>query len=386
MLFAVSSIVLLFVFVSRRRSACFRYWGGVALVGHLVFALYVLPLVPYGWDIDRFHTAALGILSGEPTSSFSAVESFGTFQALVYAVFGSDPTVLSIVNGFLAVLIPLPACYVARRLYPSLESTDGLLMTLLFLPLPFLFTSVPMRDAASTLVTFTLIALVVKAVDEHRDWAALASVPLWGLLFLLREELAVLVLLGAVGAVVVRLSVMRTTAELSYTSLFVAAVPVGLVGFVLFSRLFPVAALNARLQYRSSGGAAYLDFMAYETWGDVLLAAPIRAIYFQFAPFPLHVNSVFDGLAFLSFPVVTLLFVAAYLSIRTLETNSVVAMVLLVVYFGGVIGYGLIDSNFGTTVRHRIVFVFLLGIVSAPALESWLRSLRRQFDERVPDD
>jgi hypothetical protein len=259
------------------------------------------------------------------------------------------------------------------------------LLTILFLPLPFLFISIPMRDAVSTLTVLTLIALLVKAVDEYSYWSALASLPLWGMLFLLREELAFLVLLGATGAIFVHVFATQTSYKPSFMALLTITVPVGSTGFLLFSRLFPVDALDARLQYRSTGGAAYLDFMEYETWSDVLIAAPVRAVYFQFAPFPFHINSLFDGLAFLSFPVIALLVVAAYLSFRNTETNSVVAIFLLLVYLGGVIGYGLIDSNFGTTIRHRMVFVFLLGVFSAPVLESWLQSLLRQLDDSVPD-
>lgn len=382
MIFAIASVVVLFAFVSRYCSPAYRYAGTIALAGHLLVSVAVLPRVPYEWDVPRFHAAALRILHGGATDPLSAVDTFATFQALVYVVFSPAPTTISIVNGFLGVLVPIPACHLARRLYPSLESTDALSLVVLFLPLPFLFTSLPMRDAVSTLIAVTLLALVVRAIVDGRYWSGLAGVPLWGMLFLLREELAFVVLLGATGAVLVRLVRRHTGREVSLTTLVAATAPVGAVGFLLFSQLFPIGALNARLQYRARGGAAYLDFMRYDSWIDVLLAAPTRAIYFQFAPFPLHVNSAFDLVAALSLPAVIVLAVTAYLSLGNVESETVVEVLILIFYFGGVIGYGLIDSNFGTTVRHRTVFVFLLGVMSAPVLESWLRSIRRWIDDR----
>jgi len=200
---------------------------------------------------------------------------------------------------------------------------------------------------------------------------------------LLREELALLILLGVVGALLVAAVRRVVDEDVSLCSLALSSVPVGICGFALFAVLFPVDALNARLQYRAMGGAAYLEFMRYESWLDVLLAAPVRAIYFQFAPFPLHVTSTFDLVAILSLPLLIALAVTAYRSIQAVETDSLVEILLGIVYVGGIVGYGLIDSNFGTTIRHRSVFVFLLAVFSAPILESWYRSLRQRVDKAI---
>ncbi len=385
-LLAIVAVSLLFALVSRRYSTLYRYAGGVALAGHLFIAVVVLPRLPYRWDIPLFHENAVRILEGGATDPLSVLDTFGTVQALVYAVFGADPTTLAVVNGLFAVLIPLPACYLADRLYGPLESTDGLALAVLFLPLPFLFNSLPMRDALSTLLAVTLIALVVRVLVDRRYWSAPAVAPLWGMLFLLREELALLVLLGAAGSVLVAAATEIGGRTVTLRSLALVALPIGLCGFALFARLFPVDALNYRLQYRSTGGAAYLDFMQYGSWLDVVLAAPTRAIYFQFAPFPLHVDSAFDLFAFASFPLLVVLATTAFLSLRTADTEPVVEVSLLIFYLGGIVGYGLIDSNFGTTIRHRALFVFLLCVFSAPWLESWLGSLRRRVGDALREE
>lgn len=380
-LLASVAVVLAFLLVARRQSDHYRAAAGVALLGHLLLAVVVLPYLPYDWDVDVFHEVAVSILQGAETSPLSPLDAFGTFQAVVYASFGSDPTTLAIVNGFLAILIPIPACYVAQRLYDPLGSTNGLLVVALYLPLPFLFSSLPMRDALSTLLALTLLALLVRVVAERRHWWSLAIPPLWGMLFLLREELALLVVLGAAGAAFVDGLRWTTDWNLTLASLSLGAVPIGVTGFGLFALLFPIEALNARLAYRASGGATYLGSMQYESWLDVLLAAPIRAIYFQFAPFPLHVDSAFDLVSAASLPILIVLATSAYLSLRTVDADLAVAFPLLIVYVGGIVGYGLIDSNFGTTIRHRTVFVLLLAIFSAPVLESWYDSLLQRVEE-----
>ncbi|WP_436932512.1 hypothetical protein [Halosimplex halobium] len=377
---AVVAVVLAFALLARRRSRLFQASGGLALAAHLAFALVVLPLLPYTWDIGEFHAIATGLLRGAEANPFSSLDAFGTVQAVLYAMFGADPTTLAVVNGLLAVLMALPACYLARRLYDPLESTDGLLLAMLFLPFPFLFSSLPMRDGLSTLLALALLAVCVRAIADRRHWWGLAAPPLWAMLFFLREELALLVLLGAAGSLLVAGLRRVADREVTLASLALAGVPVGVAGFALFTRLFPVDALNSRLQYRIMGGAAYLGFERYGSWLDVLLAAPVRAIYFQFAPFPLHVDSAFDLVAVLSLPLLVVLATTAYLTLRRVEHDPVVAFPLLVVYLGGIVGYGLIDSNFGTTIRHRSVFVFLLAVFAAPALESWWRSLRLRVE------
>lgn len=375
------TVVLAFLVVASTRSSLYRYAGGVALAGHLLLAVVVLPYLPYEWDVDRFHEVAVGILHGADANPLSTLDAFGTFQAVVYTAFGADPTTLAVVNGLVAVLTPIPVCYLALRLYDPLESANGLLLVVLFLPLPFLFGSLPMRDALSTLLALTTLAVLAGVVAERRYWWSLSIPPLWGMVFLLREELALLLALGVAGAAFVEVLRHSTDRTVTLTSLGVAAVPIGVAGFGLFTALFPIEALNARLQYRATGGATYLGFMEYESWLDVLLAAPIRAVYFQFAPFPLHVDSAFDLVAVSSLPILIVLATTAYLSLRSVDADLAVAFPLLIVYVGGIVGYGLIDANFGTTVRHRTVFVLLLATFSAPILESWYDSLTRWVNE-----
>jgi len=253
---------------------------------------------------------------------------------------------------------------------------------LLFLPFPFLFNSLPMRDALDTGRSNAPLHL---RASDHRPSVLVGAyrAAALGTTVLLREELALLILLGVVGALLVAAVRRVVDEDVSLCSLALSSVPVGICGFALFAVLFPVDALNARLQYRAMGGAAYLEFMRYESWLDVLLAAPVRAIYFQFAPFPLHVTSTFDLVAILSLPLLIALAVTAYRSIQAVETDSLVEILLGIVYVGGIVGYGLIDSNFGTTIRHRSVFVFLLAVFSAPILESWYRSLRQRVDKAI---
>jgi hypothetical protein len=84
---------------------------------------------------------------------------------------------------------------------------------------------------------------------------------------------------------------------------------------------------------------------------------------------------VFDFVTVLMLPVLVVLTVAAYRSAREANRDTAVLVLLLTTYVLGVVGYGLIDSNFGTTIRHRIPFTFILCILAAPTLERWANLL-----------
>lgn len=327
--------------------------------------------MPYNWDIGKFDAAAVAILAGETPQYATTVTSFATFQSLVYTVSGQDPLGLALVNGLIAVLVPLPLCYAMRQLYPNMRTTYLPAAVMLFLPLPVVILTVPMRDALSTLVFATILALVVQTVDTRSLWPSVLAVPLLGVLYLFRPELALVTVLGVAAATAVYTIDSVVQGEPALSSLVATTVPVGVAGFLLFTSRFPLQRLNRKVTYRAQGGAAYLESFHYRSWMDVALAAPGRAIYFQFAPFPLHVEQVFHLLAATQTPVVIVLAVAATLAIRHSETDRLTLVLLLTVYLGGVVGYGLIDSNFGTTIRHRVPFVFLLVVLAGPVLEEW---------------
>jgi hypothetical protein len=159
-----------------------------------------------------------------------------------------------------------------------------------------------------------------------------------------------------------------------------STIPFGVLGFGIFTIQYPFETLQGKLSYRASGSAAYLESFQYTSWVDMIIAAPGRAIYFQYAPFPLHVHQIFHLLALSSLPILIILTIAAALSLCECETNRITLVLLLVVYSAGIVGYGLIDSNFGTTARHRVSFVFLLVVFASPVLDHWWLKIRRTYN------
>ncbi|MFC7047198.1 hypothetical protein ACFQH6_18945 [Halobacteriaceae archaeon GCM10025711] len=184
-----------------------KYYGGfiyritavVAFLGHVLVSLIIVPYVPYAWDINAFHRAAVTIASGGLPTASSTVTSFGTFQGLLYVFFPSEPTTVAVFNGLFAVLVFIPISYLIRQLYPDFTTTcNGCMSLVLFLPLPFLFLSIPMRDSLSVLLFFSFLALGFHSLSEKDAVFAMPLIPMWGILFLFRRELGLIALLGLV--------------------------------------------------------------------------------------------------------------------------------------------------------------------------------------------
>ncbi|MFC6835089.1 hypothetical protein [Halomarina ordinaria] len=286
-----------------------------------------------------------------------------------------------VVNSFLAVLLPIPAVSLARSLYPSAKSWEGAIVALvLFFPVSFLFLTLPMRMSISMILAFSVLALIVRSFVEYELWPTALAFPMIGILTLIRPELGLIITVASVGAVVVHIADYVIERDITIPMLSVFAVPVGALGFAGFTRFFSLKTLEEERDWRAQGGAAYLQDMSYESWTDVLLSAPLRGIYFQFAPFPWQVESTFHLLGLSSLPILLVLSALALYSFVRKETDVTVAMLLLTVYFGGIVGYGLVNSNFGTNVRHRIIFNFLLVIFAGPAFYDSKQLLARKYE------
>jgi hypothetical protein len=368
------------VLAVRHFNNVYKAAGIVALTIHIIVGVLVLPHVPYQWDISTFHQVSLQLLSGGSLHYSSTVSSFAPFQAFGYVMFGASPTVLSVINGLLAILIPIPLIYLSKSLYPKLETINGLIVVSLFLPMTFFILSLPMRDTLSFFVTISLFALIVFTLLERHLWPVLLIQPLWGCLYLLRPELALLTVIGGISGAFMLFVDSVTIDEPRMSELVAVGLPVAIVGFGLFALEFPISEVTNRVTYRARGGGAYLEGFQYQSWLDIVYSIPVRAIYFQFTPFPLHVNSIFDLLGFVPLPILILLFLGAAISLRRQPVERVAFAVLLPIYLGGIAGYGLIDSNFGTTARHRVPFVLLLTVFAAPVLERCWFTITSWYD------
>jgi hypothetical protein len=130
--------------------------------------------------------------------------------------------------------------------------------------------------------------------------------------------------------------------------------------------------INATLYSRIEGGAAYLQGFKYTSWLDVFKYLPLRFVYFTFGPLPWHIDNLFMLLSF--FEVLFLsFFIILTLKFWMLKDKANFKYILLLLLFGllGLAANSLMDSNYGTAIRHRMNFVFVFLIFGSAYLQQF---------------
>lgn len=349
----------------------------IAFVLHIVTTFALLPFLEFLYlDAGTFHWMTVQLLEGQFPSFATGVDAFIGLQAILYLLFQPDIRVVSIFNSLFAVLLVIPVRRIADELYDrDIPQLDLLTLSILFLPVPFIQLTLPLRDTVGLLCFFTALLFASKAIKGDPFWWLL-SIPIIGASFLIRSELILLMLVGLAASFTINHAKFRQAALLSS--------PLMLVSFYLFANRYPLHRLNVIVQARASGRAAYLESFTYSSWLDAVISAPVRGIHFLYAPFPLHITAGIDVLLFFVLIMLVILTIGAGRSVLRRNPNVAITILLGSIFLGGIVGYGLIDSNYGTTIRHRVPFVFLLAVFSAPMLDTWGHSLSSWLRQR-PD-
>lgn len=382
----------LLLVLRNHRDSTYVFLAKIGFFLHVLVAIVVLPFLfgiegSYNWDVGSYDRAAMDIYGGEVSAGSTAIASFAIIMAILYTIFTPDLLIPSVFNAFVAVLIPIPAAVVAKQLYPGLRSTTLLKAIILFLPLPTLFLTIPMRDTVAVFLFFSALALFSKGLREDEYRLILAGLPVTALLAIPRDELAAVTMIGLTIGIAVKYFVKPKRLHANLAGYTIGIGVAGAIGAFVFTEFFyDIERAASRMEGRARDGAAYLEHLQIESITDFVLAMPIRALYFQFMPFPLYVRNFIDILVIASLPIMIVLAVAGIRSLLSGEAEIPIALLILATYVLGIVGYGMINSNFGTTVRHRISFVFLLGVFAAPVLSQWELVLRRQSRVWIDND
>lgn len=360
----------------------------------------ILDLFPWP-DVMGYHYRSAALAeswwTGEP---FEAMENLKTsaYEAAIapaYVLFGASSLVGRAVNILFALLATYNVYRIGRHLF---SRPAGLAAALAFALLPSMLethTEHQREALIALLVTEAAYLLVATRFWEPRPLLVLAAC-LVPMVFLRRLTLllfgAPLLVLGAALALgtvafaahLARRGVARgpapllarreppvvTTALVLLAALAALAGAVALVGVpgVLYEDFANPEALEVARANWSGGGTEFSTRVAYTSWLDVVLFAPLGAAYFLLSPLPWQVHNLFTlaGVAenlVLFYPLVLLALPGAWAARR-----SPPALALLAFLAAGVVVYGLVEGNAGTALRHRAQFTWILFVLAGPAL------------------
>jgi hypothetical protein len=375
------SLLLMYLIISERNSA-------VKWIVSISFLLRVLVaflehygiLTSYGWD-DYF-TIALqiksNIVNGYPL--FSNVNesihgvAYAVICAYVYYLFGDMQIIMQILNCFLGALVADRVFRISFRLTNDEASSVLASAITAFFPSFIMFCALDMRDAVIFFLTAEALYRISGIfVDKSIKDTLILSIEAIGLYFL-RTQYMILFTIIIILYLIIRSKYYKKLSQ--SLLLFFSVIIVVWLGYRHLERigyfevLFKV--INADMAWRTAGGSAYLTGVNYQSWWDVVRWTPVRMIHFAFGPFPWTVNNLFMLLAALESAVLVLLTMAAFSqkARQIYNLNPRLYLFLLLFAVMGLFSSAVIDSNYGTAIRHKMNFIFVFFIFSARYIKS----------------
>ncbi|PUU91029.1 hypothetical protein [Halanaerobium sp.] len=351
----------------------------IAFTLRMIFIIldYSFELLPYGWDTGQFQSTALLIKNNlynfrnlfYNISESTSVKSYSLFVSFIYTIFGSYEINIRIINALLGVLI-------AREVYDISIYTDfnkemALKAAFLsvFWPSFIIFTSINMRDALIIFLTLNLIKQFFK-FKEHIILNKLIFLLDFIFIFYLRKQnLPLFIFIFIVYFIWKKVK----NSALIYKIISILGLAFSFFGvlYLLEANIFPLLSFDyiaREMEYRTSGGAAYLDWISYNNIFDMIIYLPIRSLYFLFAPFIWDISSnIFIIFAFLES---TMLIGIILYTLRNFVISDKIynkRILLLLIFLAiGVLGYAVVTANFGTAIRHKMTFMILIFILISP--------------------
>ena len=337
-------------------------------------------LTHYGWD-EFFSTSVqikANLLTGYPllanvTGSIHGV-SYGIFCAFVYLLFGDYQIVMRIVNCFLGVLVADRVYRISLRL--TGDEKASLLATGItaFYPSFIIYCALDMRDAMIFFLTAEMLYRIslLLAQKSGKNLLLLAFEVI--ALYFLRTQYLILFSMIVFIYLIIRSNLYQKKMQrLAFVILLLLVAWVG-YRYLQQRNFFSVLLkfMNADLAWRAAGGSAYLVGVQYETWLDIFRWTPIRIVHFAFGPFFWSVTNLFMLMGAVESFALVFITIAAFSRIaRNLYfRNPPLYLVLLLFAVIGLLSSAVIDSNYGTALRHKMNFIFIFFIFSAEFIKT----------------
>jgi hypothetical protein len=293
--------------------------------------------------------------------------------APAYVVLGSDPVLPRFLMSLFGTLVVVNVYLIARQLATPRAGLYAGGLAAVF-PYWIVYSGLVYRDMFVVFL-FSVMGYFLVRWQTERSRRALALAAVFAVLGV-HMRIQNIVPVGALAAAVV--FTWTEPGKRGYAAAFVGVVVAGVTLVAGFGQALPLDRLvERRLWLARPNDAAYLTGVAYDTGVDLLVYAPIGALYFALTPFlwqpvnMLAIVSIAQNLL-LWYPAIVL----AVLGVRNVGSRSAGAALvvpLLVFSIVGIVGYGLVEGNIGPAMRHRMQFQFVFFVFAGIRLASRIR-------------
>jgi 4-amino-4-deoxy-L-arabinose transferase-like glycosyltransferase len=311
------------------------------------------------------------------------VKAYSLFVGFFYYLFENHEIIMRLINAFLAVLMTARVYQISLQIFS--DKRQALLACVLtsFYPSIILFSCLNLRDPIVLFLSYEMIYQFFKA---HQ------------LKFMTVRTALIFVLYCIIGQIRPQNFYLFALIFFIYFSViflkrkgyknFKITLIIISVGILIFLGIIFQDILNFFIEYplqtmqkRVGGGSAYLVWMKYTTVFDIFLYAPIRFIYFTFGPLIWDVRGASMLISFFESLGIIAIFYWAIKYFYKKRSQSCLNFQIFLFIFGliGLIANAIVDSNYGTAIRHRIVYIIPFIIFASAYLVNFQHNFKRKI-------
>ncbi len=371
----------------------------VRFIAALFQELY--QLAPYAWDETLFMNMGIkvkhffdGTRASLPFETLTGVPAYGFIIGVLFYLFDIHPFLPRLLSVVLGTGVVYWVWMIGREV--KLKESYLTLVCLIagFTPSYVLYSTLIMRDMLIWMLTLVMVFFWVQAVDRLSiRRLTLGMIPAL-VLVPLRPQYAPLFVV-AVGFISY-LFAKRTDFQLKnirlpgfqygifFFSFSLLLIFGGLLVLSEISRWDNATVMEYLISqqgWRAQGGSVYLADLTYGSLTDVIAFLPLKVVHFLFGPFIWNSGSLqILGSAVESLiGWITVFWIFWYFGNRKGDRTGWNGVLFLLVFAGiNLITAAVIDSNYGTAMRHRMVFMPLLMIGALWLKQTGLKQLSFQ--------
>lgn len=367
-------------------SACLLYFIAkntskslvIIILSALLVRLFVVVLMsffgflPYqydnNWDVDA------GILLSDWNSGnfhFDLGNSNASFYSIlttiIYFLFGENPIYMQLLNVFFSSLTIYYIFKITNHLFNHKIAvfTSGIMA---IWPSYIFFSSMHMREALAIFSLVTFAFFFMKWLRYLNFKYMVIATLCFILNILIRDQNAILISISVLPFII--FYAWKYSSKYLKINILILTLTFGTALLVIFNASgylnFDFNYIATEMNYRSNGGSSYLEWMTYGSIFDVIIYAPIRFIYFTYTPFPWQITDMAQAFAFLEsilLIVMSLYILRNYKKLRGDSSRKRELLFIITFCILGLLANGVVDSNVGTSIRHKLQYIFLFFIL-----------------------
>ena len=138
-----------------------------------------------------------------------------------------------------------------------------------------------------------------------------------------------------------------------------------------FASSIHIDTIIRRTDKATTGDASWPEWTKSKSIFEMVYKAPVRSIYFMFAPFPWDIKKISHMIGMLDGLIYIYLFYLIVLNIKNIWKDPILRTILIILLsYILIFGFGV--GNFGTAIRHRVKFAVIIVLLAAPLIKKFI--------------